>query len=183
MIFSLFWWLLKLFLNIPAYPCSTRHRRHVWWPLWNSETWAGYSWELLWNQRKESKQKAKLCSEHSSHSCYVAALLSGRIPWSSQLSRVQPYRAWGTEFNKEYYPFANSLSSLFVSCPWTLSSITSYHTYFLRILSLFLYYKVTINSIETSSQLAHGRYLGFPPPPVVSFDLRRKSKGGNWHFN
>lgn len=56
--------------------------------------------------------------------------------------------------------------------------------YFLRILPLFLYYEVIIHSTVPSSELACGRCLGFYFFfPVISFDLRRKSTGGNCHFN
>ena len=104
---TLLWWLLE-FLNTPAYPCSTQDTEGV---------LGGHCGIVRSAQEtpgcfcgtKGKNPSRRQNTQQSSHSCGGAALLSGRSPWSSKPSRVQRHRSWCSEFNKEYYPFANSL--------------------------------------------------------------------------
>lgn len=143
-----------MFLNLPAHPYSTH----------DTEDMFGCHCGILTEQetpgcyyginRKNPSRRAK----HRALSIQLLFSL-GEIIWSSKPSKVQSHRSWCTEFNKEYYPFANSYNHLLVSCLWTLSNVTSHYNYFLRILSLFSYYGVITNSIVPSSELAHCRCL------------------------
>lgn len=110
--FSPFWCLLKLFFECISLPALLKTQK----------TCLGHCGILRSEQDisacccgiKRNSTSRRQNIEHFSHSCCVAALLSGRAPWSSKPSRVQPHRSWGTEYNKEYNPFANSLNPFFL---------------------------------------------------------------------
>lgn len=156
--FGAYW---SCFSNVSAYLLYLRHRRHVWGHCGILRSEQDISGCCCGIKRNSTSRRQNI--EHFSPSCCVAALLSGRAPWSSKPSRVQPHRSWGTEYNKEYNPFANSFNPFFffVSCLWTLSNVTSNYNYFLRILIPFLYYAVIFNSTVLSLKLTCDRCLVF----------------------
>ena len=133
------------------------------------------------------EQKGRIQAGGRTQSSLHTAAVERPFSPGEVLGALSPQGSNGTglgvpNLTKNIIPLLIPLSFI---CVLFLDFIKCYHIlYFLRVLSLFLYYEVIIHSTVSSFELARGRRLGFYFFfPVVSFDLKRKSTGGNCHFN